>query len=66
VARLSKGEVRDVDGQTGSVSSATYSLKSLSIDGRAIRHIVADSLPIFGFKSKGTVSRIGLSAVRRP
>jgi Aspartyl protease len=42
---LSKGIVRDVDGQTGSVSSPTYSLKSLSIDGRAIHNIVADGLP---------------------
>jgi len=33
---LPKGEVRDMDGQTGSVSSPTYSLKALSVDGHAI------------------------------
>jgi Aspartyl protease len=42
---LKKGKVRDVDGQTGSVSSATYSLKSLSVDGRTIHNVVADGLP---------------------
>jgi len=42
---LPKGAVRDVDGQTGSVSSPTYALKALSIDGRAIHNIVADGLP---------------------
>jgi Aspartyl protease len=44
-AHLSKGKLRDVDGQTGNVSSPTYSLKSLSVDGHAIHKIVADSLP---------------------
>src|ERR1700733_6355452 len=43
--RLPKGKVRDVYGQTGSVSSPTYSLKTLSVDGRAIHNIVADGLP---------------------
>jgi hypothetical protein len=42
---LPKGTVRDVSGQTGSVSSPTYSLKTLSVDGRAIHNIVADGLP---------------------
>jgi hypothetical protein len=42
---LSKGKVRDVYGQTGSVSSPTYSLKSLSVDGRTIHNVVADGLP---------------------
>src|SRR3984885_8088949 len=42
---LPKGKVRDVYGQTGSVSSPTYSLKTLSVDGRAIHNIVADGLP---------------------
>jgi Aspartyl protease len=42
---LPKGKVRDVDGQTGSVSSPTYSLKTLSVDGHAIHNIVADGLP---------------------
>jgi hypothetical protein len=42
---LPKEKVRDVDGQTGSVSSPTYSLKTLSIDGHAIHNIVADGLP---------------------
>jgi hypothetical protein len=44
-ARLSKGKLRDVDGQTGVVSSPAYALKSLSVDGRAIHNIVADGLP---------------------
>lgn len=44
-AHLSKGKLRDVDGQTGNVSSPTYSLKSLSIDGHAIHNIIVDSLP---------------------
>jgi hypothetical protein len=34
-----------VYGQTGSVSSPTYSLKTLSVDGHAIHYIVADGLP---------------------
>jgi hypothetical protein len=42
---LPKGKVRDVYGQTGNVSSPTYSLKTLSVDGRAIHNIVADGLP---------------------
>src|SRR5580698_3628912 len=42
---LPKGKVRDVYGQTGSVSSPTYSLRTLSVDGRAIHNIVADGLP---------------------
>jgi hypothetical protein len=42
---LPKGKVRDVYGQTGSVSSPTYSLKTLSVDGHAIHNIVADGLP---------------------
>jgi hypothetical protein len=42
---MPEGKARDVDGQTGSVSSPTYSLQSLSIDGHAIRNIVADGLP---------------------
>jgi hypothetical protein len=42
---LAKGKVRDVYGQTGSVSSPTYSLKTLSVDGRVIHNIVADGLP---------------------
>jgi hypothetical protein len=42
---LPKGKVRDVYGQTGSVSSPTYSLKTLSVDGHAIHYIVADGLP---------------------
>lgn len=42
---LKKGAARDVDGQTGSVSSPTYSLKSLSVDGHAIHNVVADGLP---------------------
>src|SRR5580698_3648463 len=42
---LRKGKVRDVYGQTGSVSSPTYSLRTLSVDGRAIHNIVADGLP---------------------
>jgi hypothetical protein len=42
---LPKGKVRDVDGQTGSVSSPTYSLKTLSVDGHAIHKLVADGLP---------------------
>jgi Aspartyl protease len=44
-AQLSKGKLRDVDGQTGNVSSPSYSLKSLSVDGHAIHNIVADGLP---------------------
>ena len=43
--RLTVGKIRDVDGQTGIVSSPTLLLKSLSIDGHAIHRIVADSLP---------------------
>jgi hypothetical protein len=42
---LPKGKTRAVDGQTGSVSSATYSLKSLSVDEHAIHNVVADGLP---------------------
>src|ERR1700733_10676006 len=42
---LPKGKVRDVYGQTGSVSSPTYSLKTLSVDGHVIHNIVADGLP---------------------
>jgi hypothetical protein len=42
---LPKGKVRDVDGQTGNVSSPTYSLKTLSADGHEIHNIVADGLP---------------------
>ncbi len=42
---LPKGKVRDLYGQTGSVSSPTYSLKTLSVDGRAIHNVVADGLP---------------------
>jgi hypothetical protein len=42
---LPKGSVRDVDGQTGSVPSPTYSLKTLSVDGRTIHNVVADGLP---------------------
>ena len=42
---ISKGKVRDVYGQTGSVASPTYSLKTLSVDGRVIHNIVADGLP---------------------
>jgi Aspartyl protease len=42
---LSKGKVRDVGGQTGVVSSPTFKLKSLSVDGHAIHNIVADGLP---------------------
>jgi Aspartyl protease len=42
---LKKGKARDVDGQTGSVSSPTYSLKTLSVDGHTIHNIVADDLP---------------------
>ena len=42
---LPKGKVRDVYVQTGSVSSPTYSLKTLSVDGHAIHNIVADGLP---------------------
>jgi hypothetical protein len=44
-AQLSKGKLRDVDGQTGNVSSPTYSLKTLSVDGHAIHNVVADGLP---------------------
>ena len=44
-ARLRKGKARDVDGQTGSVSSPTYSLHALTADGHSIRNIVADGLP---------------------
>jgi hypothetical protein len=42
---LQKGKARDVDGQTGSLSSPTYSLKTLSVDGHTIHNIVADGLP---------------------
>jgi hypothetical protein len=42
---LTKGKVRDVYGQTGSVSSPTYFLKTLSVDGHVIHNIVADGLP---------------------
>jgi hypothetical protein len=42
---LPKGKTRAVDGQTGSVSSATYALKSLSVDKHAIHNVVADGLP---------------------
>jgi Aspartyl protease len=44
-AQLPKGKLRDVDGQTGNVSSPTYSLRTLSVDGHAIHNIVADGLP---------------------
>jgi hypothetical protein len=42
---LPKREVRDVGGQTGNVSSRTYSLKILSVDGHAIHNVVADGMP---------------------
>ena len=42
---LTVGKARDVDGQTGSVSSPTLLLNSLSVDGHTIHHIVADGLP---------------------
>jgi hypothetical protein len=42
---LPKGNVRENVGQTGSVFSPTYLLKTLSVDGRTIQNVVADELP---------------------
>jgi hypothetical protein len=42
---LRPGKARDLGGQTGSVSSPPYSLKSLSVDGHAIHNVIADGLP---------------------
>jgi hypothetical protein len=43
--RLTMDKARDVEGQTGTISSPTLLLKTLSIDRHSIHHIVADSLP---------------------
>jgi len=42
---LSKGAVRENVGQTGSVFSPTYLLRTLSVDNRTIDNVVADGLP---------------------
>jgi hypothetical protein len=38
---VQKGKVRDVDGQTGSVASPSYSLKTLSVDGHTTAFQIA-------------------------
>jgi hypothetical protein len=51
-AQLSKGKLRDVDGQTGSVSSPTYSLKSLSVMGTRFTMLLPTDCPIATTREK--------------
>lgn len=42
---LKPGASRDIGGMTGTVTTPTYALDSIEIDGRVIRHLIADSYP---------------------
>ena len=44
-AHLKPGPLKDVGGMTGSVVTPSYRIDSLTLDGRTIRHIKADSYP---------------------
>jgi len=43
--KLRAGKTVDLSGQTGTTSTPTYPIKSLSIDGQAIRNVAAYGLP---------------------
>lgn len=42
---LKPGKIQDVEGMTGTVSTPVYHLDSVSVDGREIRNLDADSFP---------------------
>ena len=42
---LTPGQAHDIEGMTGTVSTPSYHLDSLSVDGREIRDVEADSYP---------------------